>query len=70
MIKEYCDKCKKEIPGEDREKKIVQISFPRKSYTGYDQCECAKLTLWYCLNNYGTCIRSKREKLECQTHKK
>ena len=45
MIKEYCDKCKKEIPGEDREKKIVQISFPRKSYTGYDQCECAKLTL-------------------------
>lgn len=42
MVREYCDKCKKEIPYEDREKKVVQISYPTR---GYENNKVAKVTL-------------------------
>lgn len=45
MIKEYCDKCKKEIQSGNSEKKEIQISFPVRSYTGYEKSECAKVTI-------------------------
>lgn len=39
MVKEYCDKCRKEIVNYDK-KKTVEISFP----DGYSS-RCAKVTL-------------------------
>lgn len=45
MVREYCDKCKKEVRREEREKKEIQISFSERSYTGYDNSKCAKVTL-------------------------
>ena len=43
MLKEYCDRCKKEITGEYREKKEVQVFYPRNSY-GLETAN-AKVTL-------------------------
>lgn len=45
MLREYCDKCKKEISSYDKEKKVLQLSFPGRSYSGYDHDEIAKITL-------------------------
>lgn len=45
MVREYCDKCGKEIPYEDKEKKVVQISYPTRGYSGYDNIHTAKVTL-------------------------
>lgn len=45
MIKEYCDRCKNEIPVDDREKKVLQITYPTKGYRGYDNNAHAKVTL-------------------------
>ena len=45
MVREYCDKCKKEIPHEDGEKKVVEISYPTRGYAGYNNIHTAKVTL-------------------------
>lgn len=45
MIKEYCDRCKNEIPVDGREKKVLQITYPTKGYRGHDNNAHAKVTL-------------------------
>lgn len=42
MIKEYCDRCKREIPVNDREKKVLQIEY---GYGGFDNSVHTKVTL-------------------------
>lgn len=70
MVKEYCDRCKKEISGEDREKKTVQIFYPRNSYTGYDQTIGAKVTLCKeCFEEMGIANAVKDVGTACRTEK-
>ena len=45
MIKEYCDRCKSEIPVNDREKKTLQIAYTTRGYGGFDNSVHAKVTL-------------------------
>ncbi len=41
MVREFCDRCKAEIPSEERNKRILQISYE----IGYRRTECASITL-------------------------
>lgn len=45
MIKEFCDRCKNEIPADVREKKVLQITYPTRGYSGFDNSIHAKVTL-------------------------
>lgn len=45
MIKEYCDRCKNEIPARIKGKKILDITYPAGGYSGFENNIHAKVTL-------------------------